>query len=58
MIRFGALSAEQQFATRIRLARTQEVTALARMQDGTVRQVSQHVDVDVDVVVVVGGCGA
>ncbi|MGZ2260273.1 thiosulfate oxidation carrier protein SoxY [Roseobacter sp. A03A-229] len=49
---FGPQAVEPQLATRIRLARTQDVLALARMPDGTVRQVSQHVDV------VVGGCGA
>lgn len=52
LARFGPRAVEQQLATRIRLARTQEVLALARMPDGTVRQVAQAVDV------VVGGCGA
>ncbi|WP_300057181.1 thiosulfate oxidation carrier protein SoxY [uncultured Roseobacter sp.] len=52
LARFGPQAAEQQLATRVRLARTQEVLALARMVDGSVRQVSQRVDV------VVGGCGA
>lgn len=52
LARFGPMAVEQELATRIRLARTQEVMALARMADGTVRQVSRHVDV------VVGGCGA
>ncbi|GFE52291.1 thiosulfate oxidation carrier protein SoxY [Roseobacter cerasinus] len=52
LVAFGALAADQQLSTRMRLARTQQVLALARMPDGTVRQVSKHVDV------VVGGCGA
>lgn len=52
MIRFGPMAVEQQFSTRIRLARTQEVMALARMPDGTVLSAAQFVDV------VVGGCGA
>lgn len=52
LARFGPQAAEPQLATRIRLARTQEVLGLARMPDGTVRSASQLVDV------VVGGCGA
>lgn len=52
MVTFGPLAADHRFATRIRLARTQEVLAFARMTDGTVRRATQHVNV------VVGGCGA
>ena len=49
---FGPLAGAQEAATRIRLARTQEVTAIARMQDGTYQQVSRTVEVTI------GGCGA
>ncbi|MEP3512772.1 MAG: thiosulfate oxidation carrier protein SoxY [Lentilitoribacter sp.] len=52
LMKFGPLADRQRFATRIRLARTQEVMALAMMPDGQVRKVTQHVDV------IVGGCGA
>lgn len=52
MVQFGALAAEHRFDTRIRLARTQEVVALARMPDGRVFRASKQVDV------IVGGCGA
>lgn len=52
LVEFGRMAAEHQFATRIRLARTQEVIALARMPDGSVHKAMQHVGV------VVGGCGA
>ncbi len=46
---FGAL-ANSSAATRIRLARSQNVIAVAEMTDGTFRQVSRNV------VVTVGGC--
>jgi len=48
---FGALSAAQSASTRIRLARTQEVLAIARMADGSYIQTSQIVKVTI------GGCG-
>ena len=50
--RFGALSGAQSVSTRIRLARTQEVIAIARMSDGGFARASARVEV------VVGGCGA
>ncbi|WP_299964106.1 thiosulfate oxidation carrier protein SoxY [uncultured Roseobacter sp.] len=52
LARFGPLAVAPMLSTRMRLARTQEVMALARMADGTVRQVAQRVEV------IVGGCGA
>lgn len=52
MMTFGPLAADPRFATRIRLARTQEVIALARMPDGRIHSASKTVEV------VVGGCGA
>lgn len=52
LVTFGPQAADHRFATRIRLARTQEVIALARLTDGTVHRATQQVDV------VVGGCGA
>lgn len=52
LAQFGPMAVEQELSTRMRLARTQKVMALARMADGTVRQARQPVDV------VVGGCGA
>ena len=48
---FGPLAAEQMAATRIRLAGTQEVIAVARMPDGTFHRASQEVKVTI------GGCG-
>ena len=48
---FGRLSGTQRVRTRIRLATSQSVVALARMQDGTFRMASQPIDV------LVGGCG-
>lgn len=52
LISFGSLAVGQRFSTRIRLARTQAVIALARMPDGSVFQTTQNINV------VVGGCGA
>lgn len=48
---FGALAASQHAATRIRLAGTQDVIAVARMPDGSFVQASQEVKVTI------GGCG-
>ena len=48
---FGPLAASQMAATRIRLAKTQEVMAIAKMQDGSFVQAKQ------DVKVTIGGCG-
>ncbi len=48
---FGALAASQSAATRIRLAGTQDVIAIARMPDGSFVQASQEVKVTI------GGCG-
>jgi sulfur-oxidizing protein SoxY len=50
--RFGRLAATPSISLRIRLARTQEVIAIARMPDGTFRRAARPVEV------VVGGCGA
>lgn len=50
--RFGPLSATRQVRTRIRLARSQRVVALAEMADGSLQKAEVHVDVTV------GGCGA
>ncbi len=49
--KFGALAAAQRASTRIRLASTQEVIAIARMPDGTFHKASQEVKVTI------GGCG-
>ncbi|MFV0301924.1 MAG: thiosulfate oxidation carrier protein SoxY [Paracoccus sp. (in: a-proteobacteria)] len=49
---FGPLSGAQSVATRIRLARSQEVIALARLADGRVARASAPVSV------IIGGCGA
>lgn len=48
---FGPLAAEQSAATRIRLASTQDVVAIARMPDGSFARASQEVKVTI------GGCG-
>ncbi|MCR9255734.1 MAG: thiosulfate oxidation carrier protein SoxY [Alphaproteobacteria bacterium] len=48
---FGKLAAEQRGATRIRLAKTQNVVAVAKMQDGTYRMAKREVKVTI------GGCG-
>jgi sulfur-oxidizing protein SoxY len=48
---FGPAAGDQRVSTRIRLARTQEVTALARMADGSVVQAQAMVEVTI------GGCG-
>lgn len=48
---FGPLAASQMASTRIRLAKTQDVLAIARMADGSFVQASQEVKVTI------GGCG-
>ena len=48
---FGPLAPSQHAATRIRLAGTQDVIAIARMPDGSFVQASQEVKVTI------GGCG-
>jgi len=48
---FGALAAAQSGSTRIRLAGTQDVMAIARMPDGSFVQASQEVKVTI------GACG-
>jgi len=49
--KFGALSGAQMASTRIRLAGTQDVVAIAQMPDGSFVQASQEVKVTI------GGCG-
>lgn len=49
---FSAASGEVFAATRMRLARTQEVVAIAKLNDGTVISDTQFVNVTI------GGCGA
>lgn len=49
-VRFGPVAANQRVATRIRLGDSQEVVALARMPDGTIRKATHKIDV------LVGGC--
>lgn len=48
---FGPAAGRQMAATRIRLARTQDIIALARMPDGSIVQTSQEIKVTI------GGCG-
>ncbi len=48
---FGPAAGSQMAATRIRLAATQDVIALAKMADGSIRQASTTVKVTI------GGCG-
>ena len=48
---FGAISASQYAKTRIRLAGTQDVIAIAKMQDGSFARTSNTVKVTI------GGCG-
>lgn len=50
-LRFGPLAASQSGSTRIRLAGTQDVVAIAKMPDGTFVQARQEVKVTI------GGCG-
>lgn len=49
--KFGTLSGEARASTRIRLAQTQDVIALARMKDGSIHRASRTVKVTI------GGCG-
>jgi sulfur-oxidizing protein SoxY len=48
---FGTAAGSQTAVTRIRLAKTQEVIALARMADGSIARASQEIKVTI------GGCG-
>jgi sulfur-oxidizing protein SoxY len=48
---FGPLNPSQTASTRIRLAKTQDVVAVAKMKDGTFRRASTTVKVTI------GGCG-
>ena len=48
---FGPLAASQYASTRIRLAQTQDVIAIAKLGDGTFARTSQEVKVTI------GGCG-
>ncbi|WP_085528141.1 thiosulfate oxidation carrier protein SoxY [Maritimibacter sp. HL-12] len=50
-VSFGPGSASQRLSTRIRLARTQDVLAMARMSDGSFVQATRAVKVTI------GGCG-
>ncbi|GMG81993.1 thiosulfate oxidation carrier protein SoxY [Paralimibaculum aggregatum] len=49
--RFGKLAAASAASTRIRLAQTQDIVAVAEMKDGSFRKVSRTVKVTI------GGCG-
>lgn len=49
--KFSALSGEASASTRIRLAKTQNVVAVAKMKDGSVYSASREVKVTI------GGCG-
>ncbi len=49
--KFGPLAASQSASTRIRLAGTQDVVAVARMKDGSFAKASKNVKVTI------GGCG-
>lgn len=49
--RFGPLSASRSTSTRIRLARTQNVIAVAKMEDGSFQMAKSEVKVTI------GGCG-
>ncbi len=50
-VNFGPAAGSQSVSTRIRLAKTQDVVALAKMADGSVVQTSSTVKVTI------GGCG-
>ena len=50
-MKFGPMSGSQRISTRIRLAKTQDITAVAKMADGSFITTSQPVKVTV------GGCG-
>ncbi|WP_134726774.1 thiosulfate oxidation carrier protein SoxY [Paracoccus luteus] len=49
--RFGPAAGRREIATRIRLARTQDIIGVAKMEDGTFRQATANVKVTI------GGCG-
>lgn len=49
--KFSALSGEARASTRIRLAKTQDVVALARMKDGSIHRAKRAIKVTI------GGCG-
>ncbi len=49
--KFSALSGEASASTRIRLAKTQNVIAVARMKDGSIHRASRAIKVTI------GGCG-
>jgi sulfur-oxidizing protein SoxY len=49
--KFGPLAGSQEASTRIRLAKTQDVIAIAKMPDGTFHRTSKEVKVTI------GGCG-
>ena len=49
--RFGPLSGSQSASTRIRLAKTQDVIAVAKMEDGSFKMARANVKVTI------GGCG-
>jgi sulfur-oxidizing protein SoxY len=49
--KFGPMAASQRAATRIRLAGTQDVVAIAKMKDGSFAKASSNVKVTI------GGCG-
>jgi len=50
-IKFGPAAGARQLATRIRLAETQDVMAIAKLEDGSFRQAKSNVKVTI------GGCG-
>jgi sulfur-oxidizing protein SoxY len=49
-VHFGPLAGARRLFTRIRMAQSQDIIAIARLSDGSFVQTSQHVDV------IVGGC--
>ena len=49
--KFSALSGEARASTRIRLAKTQHIVALARMKDGSIHRATRAIKVTI------GGCG-
>jgi len=49
--KFGALSASRSASTRIRLAGTQNVVAIAQMEDGSFQKAQSNIKVTI------GGCG-
>ena len=51
IVKFGPAAGARQLATRIRLATTQDVLAIAKMEDGSFKQAKSNVKVTI------GGCG-